>query len=412
MAQGLNGACSGATAHGEVVFVTPSPAMLQAGAVWVTINNWVHASRRRWGKASLLTPEGFLTDGDLRDAAWGDVSDTQYTTRFGELPHVAHTAAKDLRAWWRMHRFQRSVRRVTFDVPPLFVWQHHDLFQRAGFNIARRYGVPLVLFVDAPIVWEASSWGVNRPLWGQVLERLAEAPQLREADVVACVTEEVAEAAVARGAVQDRILVTPCTADLIRQATPRTYLRRELELEDAVVVGWVGSFRRFHHADMIVRAVAELQRADNVALLMVGQGATRDSCVDLVEELGVRRAVFTGAVPHDHVVDHLAAMDVAVIPSAPDGEFHYSPLKLKEYLAAGKAVVAPATGEMDRLLHDGEDVLFYAPGDVKDMVRALERLTEDEPLRRALGQRGRETYDRLFTMDRQLGALATALGLP
>jgi glycosyltransferase involved in cell wall biosynthesis len=204
----------------------------------------------------------------------------------------------------------------------------------------------------------------------------------------------------------------PCTADLVRRAEPRRDLRRELELEDAVVVGWVGSFRRFHHADMIVRAVAEVQRIGAVALLMVGDGATRENCVAQAEELGVRHAVFTGAVPHDQIVDHLAAMDVAVIPSAPDGDFHYSPLKLKEYLAAGKAVVAPAAGEMGRLLRDGEDVLLYAPGDVQGMVLAIERLVEDEQLRRALGERGRETYDRLFTMDRQLELIAGALGLP
>jgi glycosyltransferase involved in cell wall biosynthesis len=403
---------TGADANRGVVFVTPTPAMLRAGAVWVTINNWVHASRRRWGKASLLTPSGFLTDEHLRDAAWGGATEgARVTQRFGRFPLVAQTAAKDVRAWWRMSRFRRSVRGLTLDVDPLFVWQHHDLFQRAGLTVARRHDVPLVLFVDAPVVWETSSWGVNRPGWGRLLERLAETPQFREADVVACVSEEVAEAATARGARPETIMITPCTADGVRLAHPTDHVKDELSLRDSVVVGWVGSFRPFHNADSLVRAFGQLPVDLPVTLMMVGDGPTLESCRRMAAFEGIRRAVFTGPVRHEEIPNYLAAIDIAVITPSEQGGFHYSPLKLKEYLAAGKAIVAPNAGEITRMLSHGQDVYLYPSGEEAEMTRAIFRLAQDAVQRERLGSNARETYDQLFTIDRQLDALETRINL-
>ena len=87
------------------------------------------------------------------------------------------------------------------DFQPSFVWQHHDLFHRWGLDAAHRLGVPSVLFVDAPQVWEAKKWGVNRPIWGPWLERLMESPTLSDASLVACVSEDVRDAVARAGSV-------------------------------------------------------------------------------------------------------------------------------------------------------------------------------------------------------------------
>ncbi|MEX1005565.1 MAG: glycosyltransferase [Acidimicrobiia bacterium] len=294
---------------------------------------------------------------------------------------------------------------------PPFVWQHHDLFQRAGFTLARHYDCPLVLFVDAPIVWEASQWGTRRPGWARLLERRAERPQLREADLVACVSEEVADAVVSRGADPSGVVVAPCTADRIRAAQPLGTQREILGFADRVVVGWVGSFRAFHDAEAVVRSTAQLQQANPVALLMVGDGPTRQRCEELAAELGIAAAIFPGSVPHDRISEYLAAMDIAVIPSLDDTAFHYSPLKLKEYLAAGIAVVAPAIGEMERELSDRKDAMLYAAGDEGQMAAAIGGLVVDADLRTRVAQAGQATYDRLFTMGRQLDDVSARLGL-
>lgn len=393
--------------------VTPAPRMLKAGAVWVTIHNWMTAAAERWGKAVVITPDGVLSSADVIRVAWGEPATygPLMWGRLGQIRSIAETGMKDVRSWWRMSRFNRSVRTFPLRGDSLFVWQHHDLFQRAGFTIARRHGCPVVLFVDAPVVWEAERWGVRRPFWGAITERLGEYSQFRDADVVACVSEEVAAAAVLRGADPERVLITPCTADGIRSAIGTTDVRARYRLDETTVVGWVGSFRPFHHADSIIRAVAEIQEHANVGLLMVGSGPTLDACRRLAAHLQLRRATFTGAVPHEEIGDHLLAMDIAVVPSGVGREFHYSPLKLKEFMAAGRAVVAPAVGEIARNLTNGHDVMLYPPGDEASMIAAIRDLVESKPKQRSLGVQARITYDRLFTMERQLDQLTERLGL-
>lgn len=398
---------------GGPFFVAPSPAMLRSGAVWVTIQNWVQGARDHWGEARVLTPLGILSDHDLTSAAWGEPGSRRtHSRQRGAILSAAETAIKDVRSWRRGRHFERIIRSLEASLEPLFVWQHHDLFQTAGMSLARSKDRPSILFVDAPQVWEAEQWGVRRPGWGRFVERIGEVSQFREADLVACVSIEVGEAVLSRGVSEDRLLITPCTADSIRRASPTSDVRTKLGFDGLIVIGWVGSFRPFHNAEDLVRATAAVERAGHgVALLMLGEGPTLERCRELGSELGLRNVHLPGSVPHTSVAEYLHAMDVAVIPASSSGQFHYSPLKLKEFLAAGIPVVAPAVGEISRTLSDESDVLLYDPGDFAGMVGQLTRLVADGDLRNSLGAKGRETYDNLFTIDIQLNEVAERLGL-
>ena len=138
--------------------------------------------------------------------------------------------------------------------------------------------------------------------------------------------------------------ITPTGVDpeLFRTAPDRDAARRRLGLDGQFVVGWIGSFRRFHALEQAVDAVAGL---DGTTLLLVGDGPERARVERLARERGVAVRC-TGTVPHDEIPEHLAAMDVALVLASSERAFHYSPLKLAEYLAAGLAVVAPRAGAL------------------------------------------------------------------
>ena len=74
----------------------------------------------------------------------------------------------------------------------------------------------------------------------------------------------------------------------------------------------------------------------------------------------------------------LASVDVAVLTAGEDQEFHYSPLKLREYLAMGLPVVAPRVGEMSRFIDDGSTGVLYEPGDMKGLAAAVGLLADDD----------------------------------
>lgn len=415
-----------ATDEPEVIvpLVAPSPEQLRAGAVWVTISNWADALSQRYGAAEIVTPASIMTPADARHGAFqtqgpgspqpqtnpnSPASGPSARSRSGLL---LRTGAKDVRwAMWAQHA-SRRIRRLEvsrYRSTP-YVWQHHDLFERPGFGLARTLDVPLVLFVDAPQVWEARRWGVSRPGWGRVVERIGETPQFCQADLVACVSSEVAEEVSRLSAGRARVLVTPCTSP-IPPTDERDEVRRSLGLDGQLVIGWVGSFRRFHHADMVVRAANELSaHRSDVVLLMVGDGPTRADCQQLAADLGLT-ALFTGTVQNDQVPGLLQACDIGVVPAASGDSFHYSPLKLKEYLAAGLATVVPSSGEMARLFDDGVETLMFPAGDLNAMTAQLSRLAEDPGLRSAVAVAGSARLSESFSMPSQLEAVEIELGL-
>ena len=375
------------------VFVMPRPASGQTGPVgmWLAVAGWAAASREIWGRCWLVTPEGVLSPEQARAvASRRQQAPAPSWRRF--VPRVVKTAAKDVRDWRRAARFAASLDARDWEGHDLaFVWQRHDLFQDAGHRLAQSLSVPLVLSVDAPVVWEARRWGVGRPGWGKLVEKVGEDPLLRAADLLACVSDEVAAEVERRGVAPERILVTPNGVD-VRVFTPDASgeeVRKRWGLEEAFVVGWIGSFHRFHGLDLAVEAAAALQEElPSLTLLLVGDGLDRPRIETRARKLGVE-VVFTGTVEHGEIPRHIAAMDVALVLGVDDSTFHYSPLKLREYMACGKAVVASRVGELSHFIKDGEDGLLVEAQNVAALSAAIRRLHDQPRLRSALGTKAR-----------------------
>jgi glycosyltransferase involved in cell wall biosynthesis len=329
------------------------------------------------------------------------------------VPAPAKTLAKDVL------RYRRA---GAFHVDPAgpwaadgthldFVWQRHELFQTAGLDLARALGRPSVLFAPATAVWEAERWGTHRPGWGGLVERLGERPALTTADVVACGAPEVAEQALRLGTDPERVVITPTGVDLdlfdppADAAARRDAERERLGLADRFVVGGGGSFRPFHSLD---RAVAAVAGRPDVALLLVGDGPERPAVEARARELGVH-LVCTGTVDHADLPRHLSAMDVGLVLGPADGAFHYSPLKLAEYLAAGLPVVAPAVGTITSRLADGVDALLVDPADPAALGAAVLALQREPELRERLGRAGRATAEAHWSWDEQVRRVVAAL---
>lgn len=93
-------------------------------------------------------------------------------------------------------------------------------------------------------------------------------------------------------------------------------------------------------------------------------------------------ATFTGFVAPSEVPAYLAAADVLVMPTTEDLAYaaYTSPLKLFEYMAAGRPVVASGLATVREVLRDGENALLYPPDDAGALATAVARLLEDPGL--------------------------------
>jgi glycosyltransferase involved in cell wall biosynthesis len=395
------------------VFVLPTLTSGQQGpvAAYVSTAGWAAAAARVVGAAWIVTPSGILTPDDARRrASESQLSSADAASWRSRLPVAVKTALKDAREYRRARSFRVDHDGPWRDHDLAFVWQRHELFQVAGFELASALSVPSVVFVPATLVWQAGVWGVHRPGWGRALERFGERGPLRRADVVACGTDAVVDEVVRIGVDPARVVVTPTGVDteIFAAGAAAGDVRARLGLGDRFVVGWVGSFRRFHAID---QAVTALTGVENVSLLLVGDGPERRRVEEIAAAAGVD-VVCTGTVDHRELPAYLGAMDAALVLSAPGAAFHYSPLKLAEYLAAGVPVVAAKAGALPERLHDGVDSVLVPPGDTAGLRDALVRLRDDPDERGRLGRAGRAAAVDRWSWDQSVRIVLEHLAQP
>jgi glycosyltransferase involved in cell wall biosynthesis len=102
-------------------------------------------------------------------------------------------------------------------------------------------------------------------------------------------------------------------------------------------------------------------------------------------------------------------MDVAVAPDPNLPDFYFSPLKVFEYMAAGRAVAASRIGQLADLIQDGVNGVLCPAGDPSGLAEAVDRLCGDSGMRARLGQAARATVLRDHTWNgvvRRILALA------
>jgi glycosyltransferase involved in cell wall biosynthesis len=92
-----------------------------------------------------------------------------------------------------------------------------------------------------------------------------------------------------------------------------------------------------------------------------------------------------GLVESHEVPSRLAAADVLVSPHAVQKDFIGSPVKIFEYMALGKPIVASRIAQLEEILSDGETALLVEPGRPHSVADALQRLHSDRELANRLG---------------------------
>lgn len=284
-----------------------------------------------------------------------------------------------------------ALRRAAKAFRPEAIYERYNLYYLAGTWLARRTGLPLLLEVNSPLAEERTRHG------GLRLRRLAHAAERmvwRAADRVLPVTAVLRDIIAAAGVPRERLVVIPNGIVLERfDATPRPLWA------SPVVLGFVGFVRPWHGMDAVLRAMAA-DGGQGIALTLVGDGPVRGELEALAAELGLAdRVRFTGLVEHRAVPGHVAGFDIALQPAVTP---YASPLKIFDYMAAGRAIVAPDQPNIREVLaHDRTALLFDADAPFdhpRGQWAAIRRLASDPALRARLGAAARaELEERGYT---------------
>jgi glycosyltransferase involved in cell wall biosynthesis len=297
--------------------------------------------------------------------------------------------------------FTRGVVPLVEHAQPDFIYQRYARFSWAGVAAAVRTKRPLFLEYNGSEVWVGRHWDRVGSL--NLLERY-ERLNLDAAARIFVVSEVERHNLEARGVAADRLIVNPNGVDVerFRPGVGGLETRRELGLrDDEVVAGFVGTFGPWHGVEKLAEAIKSMPADVKVRFLLVGSGSLHIEVEKQLEaEVGAGKAIFTGSVEHDRVPALLDACDILVAPHVPltDGsEFFGSPTKVFEYMAMGKAIVASRLGQIGQVLTDQETALLVEPGNVRELVAAIEKLVESDELRTRLGAKARKVAVENYT---------------
>jgi glycosyltransferase involved in cell wall biosynthesis len=274
---------------------------------------------------------------------------------------------------------------------PDFIYERYALFGSGGIELSRRFEIPIIHELNAPLCDQQR--GYHRFTLEHTACRM-EAEILANSHSVVALTRWLEDWAADIGVDRSKIHVLPdaVSDSLFKRTVSGNAVRHRLGWKCKSIIGFVGSFHSWHDVSGLIDAFAQLYREDaNRRLLLIGNGEKRASLEKKVRKIGIAEAVcFQGRIPHELVPEHLAAMDIAVVPYRPIDNFFFSPMKLFESMAMGTPTVAADLGQISELIEHGVTGWLYPAGDNERLAEGIRKLLDDTDMAAQIGRAARE----------------------
>jgi glycosyltransferase involved in cell wall biosynthesis len=253
--------------------------------------------------------------------------------------------------------------------------------------------------------WEEQIWyescgrGLHSTFIGlsfKLLERIL--PVL--VDSVSCASEHLKKLSKDFGVDEESIFEAPVGADLdkFRAGLNGEHVKQAYRIKkEEELVLYIGQLHGAQYVDLFIRAAElVLNKQQNVKFMIVGDGFLKSSLRQLVYDLGLQnKVIFSGAVEHDAIPSYIAASSICVAPFRDTPVTRCkSPLKIVEYMASGKAIVASNVGEVRKMLA-GCGILTR-PDDHRALSEGIIKLLTDTELRHKLGEAARKKAEDQF----------------
>ena len=290
------------------------------------------------------------------------------------------------------------------------IYERYSLFNFSGVIAAKLSRRPLILEVNSPLALEESRQRIS----GRIpLAYWSERVICNMATKVVVVSSPLRRMLVASGVQDDKLLV------ISNGVNPKAFLggaeserlRAALGLTGKTVIGFVGWFKTWHRVDLLIAAFDDRKLAESgAALLLVGDGPAMPQLLALTQKRNLGASVkFSGAIAHREIPMYVDLFDIAVQPAANE---YCCPMKILEYMALGKAIVAPRQENVQELLR-ADEARFFARGDAVQLGAALSELVDDAGSRREIAKRGqRAVQDRGFLWSRNAERVLASVSVP
>ena len=263
------------------------------------------------------------------------------------------------------------------------LYERYWLLNYGGLIAAKRLGIPLILEINGDLFQEYDMMGIELSKWQWNVVRRINRMLFHRADHVVTVSEPLRQKMLEMwGLPEDKVTAIDNGAHVEDFAAEHdiSALQAEYNLNGEPTAVFVGTFRLWHGLDLVIEAFRKVsQKNPNFRLLLIGDGPQYDEIQRLVNDYGIAdKVVFTGKVAHAEVAPLMKLAQVALVnPRLSPASAAQSPLKLFEYMAGAKAVIAPDVPNIQRIVTDGVNGLLIPPNDADLLADAMLRLLSD-----------------------------------
>ena len=307
-----------------------------------------------------------------------------------------------------------------FGAELIYTW----LPQSAALALWMKY--PVVLEMHADVTGLMGAWWL-RQFWN--------AKGKKTMTVTTSALRNVLERSTKLKLENEAVIVAPNGVELERYASlpSPSEARRQLNLPDGLTVGFTGHIYPGRGAELLFELAKQMPR---VNFLWVGGTPELVSFwKSKLAQGGVANVTMTGFVEHSRIPLHQAAADILLMPysrtieasSGQDIAEVINPMKMFEYMAAGRAIVCADISVIREILNDKNAVFVESSGGrvvlsgaersrrmyrdhnvgelenqrIGDWRLAIEALLADEPRRLALGAQARRDVERFSWVKRE-----------
>ncbi|WP_342808300.1 TIGR04063 family PEP-CTERM/XrtA system glycosyltransferase [Alteromonas sp. M12] len=266
----------------------------------------------------------------------------------------------------------------------------------AAIKAANKTGLPLVYEIRA--FWEDAAVDHGTCKEGDLRYRLTQKMEthvVNKANAVTTICQGLRQDLLARGIADSKITVIPnaVNIDQFNIITERNQaLEKQYNLNNKVVLGFLGSFYGYEGLDLIVAALPQiLKTIPNAVFLLVGGGPQEQNLKNQIKQLGLQEhVIMPGRVPHSEVDKYYSLVDLLVYPRKPMRLTELvTPLKPLEAMAQGKLVLASDVGGHKELIEDGKTGWLFDSGNIDALANTAIKVLSNRDSWPAMVENGR-----------------------
>ncbi|MES2680998.1 MAG: glycosyltransferase family 4 protein [Bacteroidota bacterium] len=300
------------------------------------------------------------------------------------IPKIIWRTLKEIQLLRTDDMAARLLEKKIDEINPDLVYERGAYLQLSGVRVVKVKGITHFMELNAPFIDEVRDFEQAGTLLLRKAKR-AEKMQVQSPDLVYVVSSALKSYYASFTKQPEKILVVPNSVnpDYLKVNTvARQGLMDEYNLHNKKIIGFVGSIFPYHGVDILIRAFSKIAREfADVTLLIVGDGIILNDLKDLSRrEQMDERILFAGSRAHSEVFTWIDMMDICVMAKS---NWYGSPVKIFEYGAMGKGIVAPNTIPVKDVMENNVDGILIEP-DEAGLQKALKKLLEDNHLRETL----------------------------